>query len=159
MLRELRVALPLQAGKGYSVTVPEPVQLPATSLILTEARVAVTPMGGALRFGGTMEVAGLDQSIKARRVQGIINAVPDYLPAFNDSHFADIKPWAGLRPCSPDGMPYIGRTKAASNLVIATGHAMMGVSLAPVTGEIVGDLVGDQTPRFGLSLLAPDRFA
>ena len=158
MVRDLGLSLPMQAGKGYSLTVEKPRQLPNLCSIFTEARVAVTPMNGQLRFGGTMEIAGLNESITQRRVQGIIRSVPNYFPAFRVEDFAGITPWRGLRPCSPDGMPYLGRTRAAQNLVIATGHAMMGLSLGPITGQLVGQLLSKETPTIDLRLLSPDRF-
>lgn len=159
MIRTLGVRLPMQAGKGYSVTVPKPVQQPALCSILTEARVAVTPMGGTLRFGGTMEMSGLNEEISMRRVEGIVSAASRYFPAFKRSHFDGIAPWHGMRPCPPDGMPFLGRTGAADNLVVATGHAMMGLSLAPITGLIVARLIAGEAPGFDLQLLQPDRFA
>jgi D-amino-acid dehydrogenase len=158
MARALNLRLPLQAGKGYSLTLAKPRQLPKICAILTEARVAVTPIGTGLRFGGTMEIAGLDETINARRVRGIIHAIPQYYPRFQEDDFADLKPWCGLRPCSPDGLPYLGRTRAWQNLIIATGHAMMGVSLGPITGKIVADILANGRPSMDLSLLSPDRF-
>jgi D-amino-acid dehydrogenase len=156
---ELGLRLPMQAGKGYSVTLPEPIEQPQLCSIFTEARVAVTPMGDALRFGGTMEIAGRDDRINPRRVAGILRAVPQYFPRFRPEHFEGPQPWCGLRPCSPDGVPYLGRTRAAANLVVATGHAMMGLSLAPITGELVGQLIDGEPPRFDLRLLDVDRYA
>ncbi len=159
LVRELGIRIPMQAGKGYSLTLPNPPQLPQICSILTEARVAVTPMGNALRVGGTMELAGINDRVDLRRIQGITAAMPKYYPAFKASDFADIKPWHGLRPCSPDGMPYLGRTAAAENLIVATGHAMMGLSLAPGTGAIAGRLVDHEPPGHDLTLLDPDRYA
>jgi D-amino-acid dehydrogenase len=159
LLRPLGVRLPMQAGKGYSVTLPNPVEQPALCSILTEARVAVTPMGEALRFGGTMEMAGLDERVTPSRVEGILRAVSRYFPKFERHHFSGLEPWHGLRPCPPDGMPFIGRTAAAKNLIVATGHAMMGLSLAPVTGAITARLLENEDPGFDLTPLAPDRFA
>ncbi|MGB8167103.1 MAG: FAD-dependent oxidoreductase [Chthoniobacteraceae bacterium] len=159
LVRGLGLRLPMQAGKGYSLTLPHPVELPTICSILTEARVAVTPMGTSLRVGGTMEIAGLNERISRRRVEGILRALPQYYPRFRREHFDGIEPWSGLRPCSPDGLPYLGRTRAAENLVLATGHAMLGLSLAPITGELAGQLVDGEPPRFDLQLLAPDRFA
>jgi D-amino-acid dehydrogenase len=147
----------MQAGKGYSLTLPQPVELPQLCSILTEARVAVTPMDGALRVGGTMEIAGMGEGISARRVAGILKALPGYFPRFRPEHFDAVEPWCGLRPCSPDGLPYLGRTRAAANLIVATGHAMMGLSLAPITGELVGQFVDHEPTRFDVKLLAPDR--
>jgi D-amino-acid dehydrogenase len=157
LVRELEHRLPMHAGKGYSLTLPHPVELPQLCSILTEARVAVTPMDGALRVGGTMEIAGLSEGISARRVAGIVKALPQYFPRFRPEHFDAVEPWCGLRPCSPDGLPYLGRTRAAANLIVATGHGMMGVSLAPITGELVGQFVDREPSRFDLKLLAPDR--
>jgi D-amino-acid dehydrogenase len=159
LARQLGLAIPLQAGKGYSLTVERPRELPQLCSIFTEARVAVTPMGGTLRFGGTMEISGLNEDINPARVRGIIRAVPDYFPEFRPEDFTGITPWRGLRPCSPDGLPYLGRTGRFDNLVVSTGHAMMGLSLGPVTGQLVADLVSGIRPGLDLRLLDPDRFA
>lgn len=157
--RDLRLKLMMQAGKGYSLTLPRPCRMPALCMILSEARVAVTPMGSALRFGGTMEMGGLDESINPIRVQGIIKSVAKYLPDFRPADFRDVQPWRGLRPCSPDGLPYLGRAAHYQNLVIATGHAMMGVSLGPVTGKLVAQILSGEQPSIEIRLLNPDRFA
>ena len=159
IVRELRLALPMQAGKGYSLTLAQPRQLPKLCAIFTEARVAVTPMGGALRFGGTMEIAGLNERINPRRVAGIIKSVPQYYPEFSPADFAGLRPWSGLRPCSPDGLPYLGRTRAYENLCLATGHAMMGLSLGPITGQLIAEIVSGEKPAHDLTLLDPDRYA
>lgn len=155
---ELGLNLPLQAGKGYSLTLPRPRQLPARCAILTEARVAVTPMGGSLRFGGTMEIAGLNEEVNPRRIRGIIQAAPRYYPDFTAADFAGIPAWHGLRPCSPDGLPYLGRARRPGNLLVATGHAMMGLSLGPVTGRIIATLLEGGRPEFDLTLLDPHRY-
>ena len=156
--RELGVRLPMQAGKGYSLTLTKPVRSPKSCALLTEARVAVSPMNGKLRFGGTMELAGIDESINPIRVRGIIDAVKRYYPEFSDRDFAGIEPWRGLRPCTPDGLPYVGRTAKAPNLVIAAGHAMMGICLAPASAQIAADAVDGATPAGELALLSPDRY-
>ena len=157
--RELGLKIPIQAGKGYSLTLSQPRELPQLCSIFTEARMAVTPMGSALRFGGTMEISGLNESISAVRVQGIIKSVAKYFPKFSPADFENIQPWRGLRPCSPDGLPYLGRTAKFSNLVLATGHAMMGMSLSPITGKIVAEIVSGENSPFDLRLLSPDRYA
>ena len=158
LVRQLHWKLPMEAGKGYSLTLPQPCQLPRLCSIFTEARIAVTPMGSSLRFGGTMELTGLDERLNRRRIQGIIQSIPEYFPDFRSQDFIDIQPWLGLRPCSPDGLPYLGRTRRFSNLVVATGHAMMGLSLAPITGRLVVDLLDGQPVDFDLTKLSPDRF-
>src|SRR5437763_9987440 len=96
--RDLGLRLPMQAGKGYSLTLTKPAHSPKSCALLTEARVAVSPMNGKLRFGGTMELAGIDESINPIRVRGIIDAVKRYYPQFTDQDFAGIEPWRGLRP-------------------------------------------------------------
>ncbi len=157
--RELGLALPIEAGKGYSLTLPAPPRLPAICAILSEARLAVTPMGGALRFAGTMEIAGLDEAINPVRIRGIIASATTYYPEITASDFDGIAPWRGLRPCSPDGMPYIGRTARYANLSIASGHAMMGMSLGPVTGRLIAEILSGETPGIDLTLVSPDRYA
>ena len=159
IVSDLRVRVPMQAGMGYSLTLDHPRQSPQICAILTEARIAVTPMGAPLRFGGTMEIAGMDERINERRVRGIINAVPRYFPEFSPEDFAEVRPWSGLRPCSPDGLPYVGRFGAYDNLSTATGHAMMGLSLGPITGRLVAELLDGERQSHDLTLLSPDRFA
>jgi D-amino-acid dehydrogenase len=158
LARSLGLRLVLQAGKGYSLTLPRPRQLPRLCAILTEARVAVTPMGGALRFAGTMEIAGLNEDVNPARVRGIIDAVQRYYPDLKSSDFERVAPWRGLRPCSPDGLPYLGRTARYDNLVVATGHAMMGVTLGPITGRLAADILSGEQPGMDLALLSPDRY-
>ncbi|MEP2276953.1 MAG: FAD-dependent oxidoreductase [Reichenbachiella sp.] len=157
-LKQLGIKILLQGGKGYSFEVKNPPVMPKTASILTEARVAVTPMQHGLRFAGTMEVNGLDLSINPRRVLGIQKSIPDYFPQFNQESFQDVKPWAGLRPCSPDGMPYIGKTKIFDNLIVATGHAMLGISLGPITGQLVCEIAQENTPHLDDKLLAVERY-
>jgi D-amino-acid dehydrogenase len=155
---DLGLRLPLQAGKGYSITIRRTEKKPAIPMILTEARVALTPMGNTFRVAGTMEIAGLDLSITQRRVDAILNAVPNYIGGFTPSDFADGQVWAGLRPVSPDGVPFIGRFKRYTNLIAATGHAMVGISLATVTGKVVSEIALGEKPAFDMQLLSPDRF-
>ncbi len=156
--RELGLKLPMQAGKGYSLTLTQPRQLPSLCSIFSEARVAVTPMNGTLRFGGTLEIAGLDETINLVRVQGIIDAVPRYFPDFRPEDFQHIPVWHGLRPCTPDGLPYVGRVPRFRNFSVASGHAMMGLSLAPITGRLMAELLSDEKPSIDLTLLRPERY-
>ena len=124
----------------------------------TEARLAVTPMGGALRFGGTMEFAGLNGAFSPARVRGIIDSVPRYYPELKPGDFEGVRPWRGLRPCSPDGLPYLGRSARYSNLVVATGHAMMGMTLGPITGKLAAGLLSGEKPGIDITMLSPDRY-
>jgi D-amino-acid dehydrogenase len=116
-------------------------------------------MGDTLRFGGTMEITGQDLSVQRRRVQGILDAVPRYFPEFGPDDFRDLPVWSGLRPCSPDGLPYVGRFGRYANLSAATGHAMMGVSLAPITGKLMAEVLSGEPPSLPLTALSPDRYA
>jgi len=158
LVRSLGIRLPIQAGKGYSLTLPRPRQLPNLCSILTEARVAVTPIGDSLRFAGTMEVNGMDTSINQARVNGILKAIVHYFPDFQSDDFQGVAVWSGLRPCSPDGLPYIGRFRKFKNLSTATGHAMMGISLGPITGQLMSQMLSDEEPEIDVSLLSPDRY-
>jgi len=148
----------MQAGKGYSLTLAKPPELPEVCSIFVEAKVAITPMDGRLRFAGTMEVGGLNLSIDPARVRGIVKSVHAYFPKFSENDFAGVKPWAGLRPVSPDGIPYLGKVPGVSNLITATGHAMMGLSLGPVSGRLVADLLTDETPFRPIDQMAVGRF-
>jgi D-amino-acid dehydrogenase len=159
IVRHLGVKLPMQPGKGYSLTISKPRQTPKLGSILMEARVAVTPMGEDLRFAGTMEIAGMDHSVNSRRVDGIIKSVCRYFPDFHPDDFIDAPVWAGLRPCSPDGLPYIGRFTRYPNLIAASGHAMMGLSLGPITGKLVSEMLCGEPASIPLEYLSPDRFS
>ena len=131
--------LPIQDGKGYSMTLKHPVLKPTIPSILHEARVAITPMGDDLRISGTLEISGMDDGINPHRVNSILKAVPEYYPGIHTGNPGPV--WFGYRPCTPDGLPCIGPTKKGSAVIIAAGHAMMGLSLAPVTGRIVSDIL------------------
>jgi D-amino-acid dehydrogenase len=158
LARRLDLRLPMQPGKGYSLTLDAPRSLPKHSLILQEARVAVTPMGTSLRVGGTMELAGYDLRINPPRIRGITRSLSKYLPTFRPDDFALCRPWCGLRPCTPDGLPYIGRTRRWQNVIVASGHAMMGVSLGAVTGKLVSEIVSGIAPSVEISGLSTERF-
>lgn len=157
LLRGAGVRMLLQAGKGYSVTYTNPARKPQLPYLLMERRVAVTPFPNGLRYAGTMEIAGVSTTINRPRVDAILNAIPVYFRNLPRPDAAQGEIWGGMRPVTPDGMPYIGRFRAVPNLIAATGHAMVGLSLAPVTGKIVAELVAGSTQR-DLQLLSPDRF-
>jgi len=156
MVAGLGVRLPMQAGKGYSLLLEKPRYRLTKSLILTERRVAVTPMGDQLRFGGTMEIAGHNDAVRPERVEQIIAAAQAYFPEFTAHDFLGIKPWFGYRPVSPDGMPYIGRFRRHQNLTAACGHAMLGVSMGPSTGLVVAEILAGRKPSVDLAMLRPD---
>ncbi|HLZ17284.1 MAG TPA: FAD-dependent oxidoreductase [Cyclobacteriaceae bacterium] len=156
--KKLNLNLPMQAGKGYSFTIPEVNKNTRVPSIFLEARVAVTPMGNALRFGGTMEITGVNHTVNMSRVKGIVDSIPGYYPEMKVELPSVENVWHGLRPCSPDGLPYIGRTKKFKNLILATGHSMLGVSLGPGTGKLVDEIVNEEKPSMDLSRFSPERF-
>lgn len=159
LAKKLNLNLPMQAGKGYSFTLDQVKKNISIPSIFLEARVAVTPMGNSLRFGGTMEITGVDHSINVRRVKGIVDAIPNYYPNMKVTMPAVEKVWHGLRPCSPDGLPYIGRSKKYTNLILATGHSMLGVSLGPGTGKLVSEIVSEEKLSMDLAIFHPERFS
>jgi len=146
----------VQAGKGYRLDVHSKtgINLPA---ILLESKVAVTPMEGYTRFAGTMEISGINHKIMPKRVASIAKAAATYYPKVEVSQKAIDTVECGLRPLSPDGLPFIGRHSAVSNLVLATGHSMMGWSLGPATGKLVSELISEQPTSLSLDPFAPER--
>lgn len=153
------VKVPLMPGKGYSFMVPQVdskrIIIPS---ILCEARVAVTPMNGSIRYGGTMEVGKINDKINMNRVRGIVESVPKYFPDFKPAMPQQKDIWLGFRPVSPDGMPYIGLSDTYKNLAVATGHAMIGLSLGPATGMIISNLLDGKPVEINISPFAVDRF-
>ncbi len=158
VIRDLKIKLPIQPAKGYSVTFKRPPGCSRIPFVLAEAKVALTPLGDALRFAGTLELAGLDLSINMRRVQAILKAVPGYLPDIHPENLERIEIWRGLRPCTPDGLPFLGRPMAYDNLILAAGHAMIGISLSPITGKLVSQLAANERPLIDLAALNVERF-
>src|SRR5882672_6792550 len=156
---QLDTNLSLMPGRGYSVTLedsPYHVNYPA---ILVEGRAAITPMdGNKIRFGGTMEITSTSTPPRYNRVQGMLNAVRRFFPEFDVPMPPKEKIWYGYRPCSADGLPYIGRIKKYENVVVATGHSMLGLSLGAGTGKLVSELISGQVPSIDLAPFAVERF-
>lgn len=150
--------LSLLPGKGYSFTFTNPTVSPVIPSILCEGKVAVTPMGNKLRFGGTLEITHTgDTVVRPKRLQGIVNTINDFYPSINVSVPKLEDTWYGFRPCSPDGLPYIGRCNETQNLYFATGHAMMGLSLGPATGKSIEELINQKTQSVTLDHFQPNR--
>ena len=159
MARELKIKILMEPAKGYSVTYKRPPGFPSVPLAMAEAKVVLTPMSDMVRFAGTLELAGFDMSINKRRLHAILKAVSAYFPDIDTDALELIEIWRGLRPCSPDGLPYLGRPRRYDNLIIATGHGMKGISLAPITGKIVSQLASEQTPAMDMAALRIERFS
>lgn len=153
------VKLPMAAGRGYSITyenAPYKLNHPA---ILMEGRVAITPMdGNKIRFGGTMEITSLNAPPDMNRVKGILRSVKNFLPDYDIPLPPKEQVWFGYRPCSADGLPYIGRLKRIDNCILATGHSMLGLSLGAGTGKLVSELVNEQALSMDITPFAPERF-
>jgi D-amino-acid dehydrogenase len=157
--RGLCIRLLIEPAKGYSVTFKKPERFPEIPCNLSEAKVVLTPMGNMVRFAGTLELAGFDQSINRRRVGAVLKTVPAYLPDLEPDNMEIIEIWQGLRPCTPDGLPYIGRPRSYDNVIVAAGHGMLGISLAPATGKIVSQLAAGESPFMDLFPLRIERFS
>lgn len=134
----------LMPGKGYSFMEKEPENRLTIPALLCEARVAITPMNGSIRYGGTMELDKINSRVNMVRVKGIVESVPKYFPDLHPALPEEKQVWFGFRPSSPDGLPYIGRSTKKENLIVATGHGMMGLSLGPATGLLVSQIVAEQ---------------
>lgn len=152
----LGLQLPIQAGKGYHLDVPAGADDPELPIWLHEDRVVITPLGEHMRFAGTLELSGLDHEVSRRRVEAIRTAVTRMLPRLAARPAVDV--WRGLRPCTPDGVPIIGRPPGIENATLATGHGMWGLQLAPVTALLVGQLIAGEEPTHDLTPLRADRF-
>jgi D-amino-acid dehydrogenase len=152
--------IPLMPGRGYSVTLENsPYKLNYPS-VLIEGRVALTPMNGnKIRFGGTMEITSHKTPPRINRVQGILDAVKKYYPQF-DVPLPEMKDvWYGYRPCSADGLPYLGRIKKYKNVTVATGHSMLGLSLGAGTGKLVDEIVNNQPASMDIKPFEVERFS
>jgi len=156
--KSLGVDIMLQAGKGYSMTFENMQKNLTYPAILVDHRVAMTPMGRDLRMGGTMEISGLNSPILIKRAESIFKASKEYYPGLEVKFPSTDKIWSGLRPLSPDGLPYIGRHSKYDNLTIAGGHAMLGLSLAAATGKLVEELVAKSSLSVPLEPFSVERF-
>lgn len=156
----LQLKIPLMPGRGYSVTLedsPHRIQYPS---VLIEGRVALTPMdGNKIRFGGTMEITTTQTPPRYQRVQGILDAVKRYYPQFEVAMPQPENIWYGYRPCSADGLPYLGRTKKWKNVIMATGHAMVGLSLGAGTGKLVSEIINESPLSMDIEAFKPERFS
>ncbi len=154
--KKLGIKLLLQAGKGYRINVERETKI-SYPAILVEANVAVTPMNGFTRFAGTMEINAINNTVNPARVRAIAKAAHDYYPEVTVVESEMKEASSGLRPLSPDGLPYIGRTQNCANLTIAAGHAMMGWTMATGTGKLVSEIISDKKISLDLHPFNPDR--
>lgn len=158
LVKNIGISLHLIAGKGYSIDFPVSQFKLKTPVILTEAKVALTPFEDSVRLGSGMEFNGQPGQIKLQRVQAMLDRTQAAIQEFPKTKATNLKIWEGLRPVTPDGVPLIGRTRQFKNLLVASGHAMMGVSLAPVTGKIITDFIEGKSSGFSDSVFNPNRY-
>lgn len=157
-LKTAGINIPMMHGKGYSfMTDRFDGKLKHPSLLIDD-RVSVTPMGGLVRIGGTMELAGSTDSINMNKVTGISQAVCAYYPDVKLDVPAKEAVWHGFRPCSPDGLPYLGKLRTLRNAILAGGGGMMGVSCGPAIGKIVSELITEKPVSMDIRLFDPERF-
>jgi len=155
--RALGYSVPVQAAKGYSVTYDRPGVEIHHPLYLVEASVGATPYEGGLRLAGTLELSGINQRLDRRRVEAIRRNAERYLPGVTANGTGE--EWVGMRPLTPDGIPVIGRVPGADNIYMATGHAMLGMTLAPVTAAVIGELITEGRSSLDITAFDPGRFS
>jgi D-amino-acid dehydrogenase len=156
LVRELGCPLPVEGGKGYHVDIDATPADASIPVWLHDSRTVVTPLGRRTRIAGTLQLVGRDERVDVGRVDAIMRQTLDALPGLVGRPAREV--WRGLRPCTPDGLPVIGRPAGVDNLILATGHGMWGLQLAPITGQLVAALVAGATPGHDLRPLSPDRF-
>ena len=157
ILKKLKLHMPIQAGKGYRIDLYRETPVKYSAIFL-EAKCAITPMKGFTRFAGTMELSGINNKVRKERVEAIAKASENH---YNNLKITEEEKNAarfGNRPVSPDGLPYIGKSKDFNNLYLATGHAMMGWSLAPATGKLISELLTNKKTSMSIEAFHPDRF-
>jgi D-amino-acid dehydrogenase len=153
---QLGANVPLETERGYHAMIASPGVAPHIPIASGEGKYFVTPMEEGLRIAGTVELAGLDAPPDYRRADALVVKAQRLLPGLSATH---VERWMGHRPSLPDSLPVIGRAPRARNAYFAFGHGHVGLTAAAPTGEIIADLLQDQTPFMGIELFAPDRFA
>ncbi|MHB8867808.1 MAG: NAD(P)/FAD-dependent oxidoreductase [Thermoleophilia bacterium] len=156
LCRRLGVPLGMQPGKGYSFTVGVDA-VPERVLVFSDEHVVATPEGERLRIAGTMEFDGTRESLNVRRIEAMVRAVRHFLPGADWDHRAD--EWVAPRPMTADGLPFIGRLHDSSRILVATGHNMLGLTLAPATGAVIAALALGGDAGLDLTPFSPRRFA
>ncbi len=157
LLKTIGIKISLQPGKGYSFTIKTDTNINYPAL-LTDVKVAVSPGSeGIIRFTGGMELGYFNTQINESRLLQIEKSITDYYPEINDIKIKTDSVWQGHRPCSFDGLPYIGKASGFDNVYIATGHSMLGITLGPATGKLISELVGDEPSSLDLRPFSPDR--
>jgi len=156
--QKLGFRLPIQPATGYSITVENPGSELKIPVIITDQKVTITPIPGRLRFGGTLTLVGFDSEIDSQRVRPLQRQVELYCPDIESGEKDMPETWSGFRPCTNDGLPIIGRAEKWKNVIVASGHGMLGMTQGPITGKLVAELSENRSPRLDISALSPNRF-
>ncbi len=154
--KALKLRIPVLGGKGYALITKPFAPAPRLPLMLIEKKIAVTPRNGSIRLAGTLELVNRDESITPRRVENILRGSREFLSVPERPEITEV--WRGLRPCTPDGVPVIGRPKAYDNLMLSTGHQMLGLQSAPGSARLTADLLLGAQPIFDPKPFRADRF-
>ena len=154
--RRLGLPIPVQGGKGYHVDLTPSENDPVVPVYLQEARVIATPYANRLRLAGTLQLTGLSMRMDQVRVRATLRSGMRTLHGIEAGRVTEV--WRGIRPCTPDGLPILGRSERMANVIFATGHAMKGLHLAPETGRVIAQVALDETPTRDLVPFSPDRF-
>ena len=158
LCKKLDCRIPIEPATGYSITIENPESNLKIPVIVTDQKLTVTPMPGRLRFGGTLTLVGFDEKIDARRIRPLERQARLYCPELDASGRPLPAPRSGFRPCTTDGLPVIGKPSAWPNVIIASGHGMLGMTEGPITGQLVADLFVQRKSNIDISALSPDRF-
>ena len=153
---DLGCRIPIQPGKGYSITMSRPENCPRHAMVFTEHRIAATPFRDGLRLGSMMEFAGFDTTLPRRRIRQLVDAATPYLRQPVGAEVRET--WFGWRPIAWDSLPIIGRVGSLDNAVLATGHHMLGMTMAAGTGKLVAEILGDRPPHIDPAPFSPGRF-
>ena len=154
--RTVGLKIPLEPGKGYSITMDKPPASPRLPMVNVERRVYITPLGDRLRFGGTMEFAGWDATLNVARADAVLRGGLELLGPVPVPQ--NVQQWCGLRPCTPDGLPVIGRAPTHPHVYVATGHGMLGYTLGPITGKLMSEMITGSPLSLNATALRADRF-
>ena len=154
--RELGFKLPIQPGKGYSVTLEKPDVSPTLPMLFPEKKIGISPFANGFRIGSMMEFVGFDQAIPEYRIQQLKDSVkPFFNFQLNDT---EQERWHGYRPMTYDTLPVIGQARGVENGFAATGHSMLGVSMAPATGRLIAEMVTKHPTHIDAQAFSPARF-
>jgi D-amino-acid dehydrogenase len=154
--QQLGLRLPVEGGKGYHLDLERGLSDPSVPIYMQEARVIATPYSDRLRLAGTLQLTGLSMRLDQLRADATLHSGERTLRGIERGRVVEV--WRGIRPCTPDGLPILGRSERLTNVVFATGHAMKGLHLAPETGRVTAQVVLDEPPTRDLAPFSPDRF-